>query len=339
MTPAIAALLLAGVSQAAPLPQRAPPPAQVGEAPAATPPAAAPRSRPRHARGDSLEGFNRRMFATQQGFDRRLFRPAAMGYKHVVPKPVRSGIRNVFSNLGEPIVFLNYLLQLKPGKAAETFGRFMFNSTLGIGGLVDVAKLPAIKLPHRPNGFGNTLALYGVKPGPYIFLPFVGPSTLRDLLGGQADGLVLPLAVGSPFDRLEYQAPRAVLTGLDTRAEADDDLRALFAGAVDPYATLRSVYLQNRVAEIQRLRGTRAKAAGGELGDPLADPASGATVPASDAPELSDPLADPAAMSSPTATPAPSAPDSAPELSDPLTDPAAPQADPRTQNPPSTPLP
>jgi phospholipid-binding lipoprotein MlaA len=246
------------------------------------------------------------MFRTQQGFDRRLFRPAALGYKHAIPTPVRSGIRNVFSNLGEPIVFLNYLLQLKPGKAAETLGRFMINSTLGLAGTIDIAKSPGVRLPHRSNGFGNTLGFYGVKPGPYIFLPFVGPSTLRDLLGGQADALVLPLAVGSPFDRLEYQAPKAVITGLDMRAEADDDLRALFDGAVDPYATLRSVYLQNRAAEIQQLKGKPAKAGTG-LDDPLADPAGGTMS------ELSDPLTDPA--------PTPDSPTA--ELNDPLTDPAA----------------
>lgn len=228
--------------------------------------------------GDPLESTNRRFFDAQQKFDRRLFRPAAMGYKKAVPKPVRSGLRNFFRNLGEPVVALNYLLQLKPGKAAETVGRFVINTGLGVGGLIDVARAPGVRLPHRANGFGNTLALYGVKPGPYLFLPFVGPTTLRDLLGGQADGLVLPLAVGKPFDRLEYQIPKGAITGLDRRAEADAELDALFSGAVDPYATLRSVYLQNRAGEIEALRGRkRVKATTAtppaELGDPLADPA------------------------------------------------------------------
>lgn len=286
----LAALLLAAPAQAA-----APPPA-----PDVT--VTQQAEKPRHAQGDPLEGFNRRMFRGQQSFDRRFFRPVALGYKHALPRPARSGIRNFFSNLGEPIVFLNYLLQLKPGKAAETFGRFVLNSTLGVGGLFDIAKSPDINLPHRPNGLGNTLARYGVKSGPYLFLPFVGPTTLRDLAGGQADGLVLPLAVGSPFDRLEYQIPRGVLTGLDRRAEADDDLQALFDGAVDPYATLRSVYLQNRQGEIDRLMGRRAASGDQlpELGEPLKDPA-GSMAPADPATpaELSDPLADPAAAPAP----------------------------------------
>ena len=271
--------------------------------------------------GDRYEHFNRRMFASQQRFDRRFLRPAALGYAHAVPKPVRSGLRHFFANLGEPIVFLNYLLQLKPGKAIETATRFAINSSLGLGGILDVAKTPGIRLPHRPNGFGDTLGVYGVRPGPYLFLPLVGPTDLRDLIGGQADGLVLPLAVGKPFNRLAYQIPKAVLTGLDQRAQADSDLTVLFDGAVDPYATLRSVYLQDRAGEIAQIKGRpRAATPAGELDDPLQDPAGEATQPAarSATPELQDPLADPAA--GPT-QPAPSA--AAPELDDPLADPAA----------------
>ncbi|HWK34918.1 VacJ family lipoprotein [Sphingomonas sp.] len=255
---------------------------------------------PRHAPGDPLEHFNRRMFTLHQRADKAAFRPVAMGYKHVVPKPARSGLRNVFSNLREPVVFLSYLLQLKPGKAAETLGRFVINTGLGLGGLIDVAKEPRVNLPHRANGLGNTLAFYGVKPGPYLFLPFVGPTTLRDLVGGQGDGMVLPLAVGKPFDRLEYQIPRGVVVGLDARAEADDDLKALFSGAVDPYATLRSVYLQNRAGEIAQLKGAHADTGPDDM---LDDPA-GPTTP--NAAELDDPLVDPAAT-------APEANDSLPD--------------------------
>lgn len=293
------AILLAGTP-----PQPAPPveaaaPASVTlpvlpqDAPTSSAP---PPARPPHAKGDPLENFNRRMFKAYQGIDKAVFRPAAMGYKHVVPVPVRSGIRNFFSNLGEPIVFLNYILQLKFGKAGETLGRFVVNSTVGIGGLADVAKNKAVNLPHRSNGFGNTLGFYGVKPGPYIFLPIVGPTTLRDFLGGQADAAVLPASVGKPFTRVEYQVPRTVLRGLNERAESDGDLKALFDSAVDPYATLRSVYLQNRAAEIQALKGRPATS-----DDPLADP-------------LKDPLADPVIAEAPQST--------TPELSDPLDDPA-----------------
>lgn len=289
---------------------------------------AAPAGSIERTPGDPLENFNRRMFSAFQNTDRKFIRPAAMAYKQVVPKPVRSGIRNVLSNLGEPIVFLNDLLQLKPGRALRTLVRFAANSTIGIGGLVDVAKTPAVKLPHRSNGFGNTLAYYGVGPGPYLFLPFVGPTTLRDLIGGQGDGFVLPVAVGNPFDRWQFQVPRGVLGALDQRAESDGDMKALLDGAVDPYATLRSVYLQNRAAEIQELH-SHATTGASPLDESLSDPAGGTPSP------LDDPLSDPAKGAAPSkatgnasvgahVTPASPAPDSASPLSDPLADPAAP---------------
>ncbi len=297
---------LASAAQAQPVGVDAPPAIALPEletAPAAsTEPSISEAGRTR-TKGDPLEGFNRAMFDVHQAIDGAVLRPAAMGYKTVVPKPLRSGFRNALSNLTEPFVFLNFLLQGKPGKAGETFGRFLINSTLGVGGLFDVAKDKNIRLPHRKNGFGATLAFYGVGPGPYLFLPLMGPMTLRDALGKPADDLLLPLAVRHPFDSLKYQLVTGVVGGLDQRAEADPELRALFADAIDRYATLRSVYLQNRAAEIEEIKGKkRVKVEGAlpELDDPLSDPEGGAAsapapAPSSDAPELQDPLADPAA--------------------------------------------
>ena len=234
------------------------------------------------------------MFNAHQKFDSAVLRPVALGYKHAVPRAVRAGVHNALSNLTEPIVFLNFLLQFKLGKAAETLARFVVNSTIGLGGLIDVARTRGIDLPHRPNGFGDTLGFYGVGPGPYLFLPFVGPTDLRDFLGGQGDALVLPLAVGKPFDRLEYQIPKAVVSGLDQRVEADADLEALFASAVDPYATLRSVYLQDRAGEIAALKG-QAAAAPSPIDTDLTDPEATPAPRAPTASELDDPQADPAA--------------------------------------------
>ena len=270
--------------------------------PAAAPAVAAasvPAVHPGHAPGDPFEGFNRAMFAVHQRVDRSFFRPVAVGYRHAVPRPMRSGLRNFFHNLGEPLVFLNDLLQLKPGRAARTAARFLINTTVGVGGFVDVAKLPNVGLPHHDNGFGDTLGFYGVKPGPYLFLPLFGPTTLRDFIGGQGEGFVFPLAVGNPFDRWEYQMPKAVVTGLDIRAESDDDLKALLDGAVDPYATLRSVFLQDRAGEIQGLHSGRGKAGAtaNPLDDPLSDPAAGKASP------LDDPLTDPATAPAPSTTP------------------------------------
>ena len=303
-----AALALAAPQDAAPLPA-----------------AGAPAAHPPHAPGDPWENFNRRMFKIQQWLDRKLLRPAALGYKHAVPKPLRDGLRNAFRNLNEPVVFLNFVLQHKVGKAAETAVRFVTNSTVGVAGLVDIAGRPGPNLPHRPNGFGDTLGFYGVKPGPYIFLPLVGPSDVRDFVGGQADGLVLPLAVGRPFDRWWFTIPEAVISGLDQRAEVDDELKSLFDSALDPYATLRSVYQQDRAGEIAGLKGGGdAVAPEDPLATPLADPAKGPAGAPGGPAELSDPLADPAAAPA-KPTPKPSA---APELADPLADPAAAPAKP-----------
>lgn len=271
----------------------------VAVAPAASLPAApvdAPPVKRRHARGDPLEGFNRAMFSVNQVFDRVLFRPLAKAYEKIVPKLVRKGLRHFFSNLQEPVVFVNDVLQLKPKRAIRTLGRFTVNSTVGIGGVLDVAKTQDFRLPHRDNGFGNTLGRYGLGPGPYLYLPLFGPSDFRDFAGGQADGYALRFGIGTPFDRAEFVAPRAVITGLDLRAEADGALVALLGGAVDPYATLRSAYLQDRAGTVEELRhGTRPTTS--PLDDPLTDPAAGPGAgPVPTASPLDDPLTDPGAV-------------------------------------------
>ncbi|MCE3590054.1 VacJ family lipoprotein, partial [Escherichia coli] len=102
------------------------------------------------------------------------------------------GIRNFFNNLSEPVSFLNFMLQIKPGRAAETVARFAVNTTVGVGGVIDVARRKPFRRPRRPNGFANTLGFYGVKPGPFLFLPLIGPTTVRDLVGLSIDRMVLP---------------------------------------------------------------------------------------------------------------------------------------------------
>ncbi len=279
--------------------------------PVAAPAESDARPKRRHAKGDSLEGFNRAMFSVHQVLDRIFFRPVAMAFKTIVPKVVRKGIRHFFSNIGEPLVFANDVLQLKPKRAVKTFGRFLINSTVGIGGVLDVAKTQDFRLPHHDNSFGDTLGRYGVGPGPYIFLPLVGPSTLRDLGAGIAEGQVLPFTIGTPFDRAEYRIAEPVLTGLDLRAESDDALKALLGGAIDPYATLRSAYLQDRAVEIDALRDG-AKPAVSPLDDPLTDPAGeapgAAAVPNDDFPADPAPPVEPTPSAEPAPVPATPAP-------------------------------
>ena len=205
--------------------------------------------------GDPLRAVNAQSFEVTQKIDDAVIGPAARTYKENVPSPIRKGIHNFLYNLREPIVFLNYLLQLKPGKAVETVGRFGINSTIGIAGLVDVAKRKPFRLPRRSNGFANTLGYYGVKNGPFLFLPVVGPTTVRDLLGGAIDRLVLPVGVGSPFTSLTYSVPAGVLGALDHRTEFDRTLKDLHDNSPDPYAATRAFYLNRRQAEIDQLHG------------------------------------------------------------------------------------
>lgn len=212
-----------------------------------------------HARtrspGDPFERVNAKSFAVTQKVDDAVTGPLAMAYKHGLPKPVRSGLRNFFWNLHEPVVFVNYLLQLKPFKAAETVGRFAVNSTLGGAGLFDVAKRRPFHLPRRPNGFGDTMGYYGVKPGPYFYLPLIGPTTLRDFIGGAVDRVAVPLAIGGPFTSLAYRIPAGAVKILDRRAEFDDTLHHLREETPDPYVARRKLYLQRRQAEIDALHG------------------------------------------------------------------------------------
>lgn len=205
-------------------------------------------------KSDPMQQVNQVSFAATQAVDKAFFGPVALGYQKTLPKPVRTGIRNFLRNVGEPVVFINYLLQFKPGKAAETVGRFVINSTAGVAGFLDVAVAKPFRLPYRPNGFANTLAIYGVGPGPYLFLPLIGPTTVRDLFGRGVDAAVLPLAIGFPFDDLRYSIPANALRSIDYRAEYDGDYVAVRADP-NPYKARRELYLAYRQAQIDRIRG------------------------------------------------------------------------------------
>jgi phospholipid-binding lipoprotein MlaA len=204
--------------------------------------------------GDPLAQVNAQTFEAMQSVDQALVEPVAYAYRDELPKPVRKGLSHFFRNLREPVVFLNFMLQLKPGKAFETLGRFAINSTLGLGGVLDVAKKKPFNLPYRHNGFANTLGYYGVGPGPFLYLPLVGATTVRDLLGTVADAAVLPTAVGKPFNTIAYSAPAYVVTSLDSRIEFDDEIQRI-RNADEPYTTMRETYLAKRQREIDALHG------------------------------------------------------------------------------------
>jgi phospholipid-binding lipoprotein MlaA len=143
---------------------------------------------------------------------------------------------------------VNYVLQARFGHAARTLGRFAINSTVGLVGVIDVAKKD--HLPHHDNSFGTTLGRWGFQPGPYIFLPLVGPSTLRDGFGSVVDIGFDPLTYTRFPHRTAFAVTMTVIDGLGARLEAQPELDSIQQTSTDPYATLRSYYLQNRQAEI-----------------------------------------------------------------------------------------
>lgn len=202
---------------------------------------------------DPLENVNIQAYELTRDIDKAFVEPIADVYEEDLPSPVRKGLRNFLRNLMEPVNALNYLLQLKPGKALETVGRFAINTTVGVAGLFDVAKKEPFNLPYRRNGFANTLGYYGVGPGPFLVLPLVGATTLRDLLGSGIDQSILPFAVGKPFNTPYYAIPAYTVNSLEFRIEFDERIGQI-NDSDDPYYALRESYLCNREADIAALK-------------------------------------------------------------------------------------
>jgi phospholipid-binding lipoprotein MlaA len=220
---------------------------------------------------DPFMGANKVSYQTMQKVDDLLIAPIAHGYRDGLPRPIRMGVHNFLFNLTEPVNAANYMLQLHPGKALKTVARFGINSTIGIGGLIDVAKKKPFNLHYRPNGFADTLGYWGVGPGPYMFLPLVGPTSLRDIIGTLLDKAFLPTVVGMPFNNRYFVTALGVLTTVDYRLIIDDDL-ARVRRASSPYSTYRQIYLKARFEEIEALHG-RGPLAEGEVGEaPFAKP-------------------------------------------------------------------
>ena len=239
------------------------------DVPAAVPPSAAPAPAPSAQQGNSdilvsgrapspadpLESVNATSFAVVQGIDKAVIGPVAVAYKKNTPKPLQKGVHHFIQNLDEPIVFVNFLLQLKIGKALETAARFTLNSTVGLGGVLDVAKTHPFHLPRRFNGLADTMGYYGIKSGPYLFLPLIGSTSLRDVTGRMADLSLLPTAVGKPFTQPEFSLPLRVVSAIDDRAQQDDDIRRNRDLKRDGYVAMREFYLKRRQSDIDELRG------------------------------------------------------------------------------------
>lgn len=197
---------------------------------------------------DPLEPFNRAMFAVNKQLDKFILKPASIVYGYV-PAPARYGISNALNNLGEPLTAANDLLQGQVGRAGTSVTRFGINSTIGLLGLIDAAEYFGIE--GHSEDFGQTLAVYGVGEGFYLFLPIFGPTSPRDLVGGVSQALLEDNMWDSVADTdSTFNIATTALGALDARYESLELLDEIERTSVDYYATIRSFYRQNRAAEI-----------------------------------------------------------------------------------------
>lgn len=190
---------------------------------------------------DPLEGFNRVMFAFNEGVDTVLIKPVALGYDAVMPTPVRTGVTNFFGNIADLFIGVNNLLQGKPDQAASDLGRVLINSTVGILGLFDVAT--AAGLEKHDEDFGQTFGRWGIGTGAYVVLPLFGPRTVRDTAGLVLDVAVDPVA---NVDHVPTRNSLGALRLIDNRADRLPADRVIEEAALDKYSYVRYAYLQRR---------------------------------------------------------------------------------------------
>lgn len=190
---------------------------------------------------DPLEEFNRDVMLFNDELDRLFLKPIAKGYQAVMPNSVDRGITNFFANLQDFVIALNNLLQFKPKQASSDFGRILLNSTVGLLGFFDVAS--SAGLEKHNEDFGQTLGAWGVGGGPYVVLPLLGPSTIRDGFGLAFDFFIHPLEL------VENKGVRNSMWALyivDLRADNLSTTRVLEQAALDRYIFIRDAYLQRR---------------------------------------------------------------------------------------------
>jgi phospholipid-binding lipoprotein MlaA len=197
---------------------------------------------------DPWEGFNRKMFALNDGLDRNVMVPAAKAYRAVTHKKQRKGVRNFLANLRTPVVLVNDLLQGEFGRAGDTLGRFVINSTIGFGGMGDPAE--RLGIAQHSEDFGQTLAVWGVNSGPYLVLPFLGPTTVRDGFGSAVDMTADPAFWITTDPATYYRLSRGGMNVISGREPLLEPLDSIRADSLDYYASIRSFYLQSRKREI-----------------------------------------------------------------------------------------
>ncbi len=189
------------------------------------------------------------MYGVNDALDRAVLEPAAKGYRAITTKPIRNGVSNALSNLGEPITFTNEILQGEFSRAGNTAGRFLVNSTVGVAGFVDAAG--QYGNPRTNEDFGQTLAVWGMPSGPYLVLPLIGPSNPRDLFGSGIDAAFQPLNYAEFEGDTEFAATRGVAGALSGREQAIEVISDLREQQADPYTAVRRIYDQTREAAIR----------------------------------------------------------------------------------------
>ncbi len=228
---------------------------------------------------DPWEKTNRDLYALNKGLDRYALKPVTKAYRATTPAPVRQMVSNGFGNISQPNSFLNALLQGKVKQAFRSLDRFLINTTIGFGGLADIAT--DLGRPNEPEDFGQTLAVWGVGSGPYLMVPILGPSTVRDLFGFGVDFVADPFLIAETkvlHPTLLEQTGQFTAQTIDVRSQlidsgGDDALK----GSLDDYATLKSAYLQRRQSLIYD--GNPPDPDDPDLAPPAAAPAAPAAAP------------------------------------------------------------
>lgn len=202
---------------------------------------------------DPWENFNRDMFALHEAIDGAVLEPVARGYRAVTTDGVRTSVRSFLHNLRSPVIFANDVLQGEALRAGVTAARFGVNTTVGLAGLFDPAA--QLGLPRHDEDFGQTLGVWGVGPGPYIFIPGLGPSTLRDGAGRIVDMAFDPFNWAEFDEADDVRLGRAIVTGVSAREDLLDAVDDVRRTSLDPYATIRTSYGLLRASAIQNGRG------------------------------------------------------------------------------------
>lgn len=210
------------------------------------------------ASGDPWEGLNRDLFAAHNVVDNAVLEPVARGYRAVTPRPVRNVVLNFLRNLRGPVIFANDVMQGEIDRAGVTAARFGVNTTIGVAGLLDPAT--SMGLERHDEDFGQTLAVWGVESGPYLFIPLFGPTTVRDGFGRIVDIAFDPLTWAQGEDADEARIGRTLIAGIAARELVLDTVDAIERDSLDPYVSIRSSYqllresaIRNGPADVQDL--------------------------------------------------------------------------------------